>query len=83
MKSKTILLIKEPLLVSWGRDLFTFGWLLGGQYLNYKYLGNSLTITTTLCIAMFVFALGKKSDHLYTVDEAIEKLNAIRKGVTP
>ncbi len=78
IKVPVVILLKESLLVSWGRDLFTFGWLLGGLWLNHNYLGGSVVITVTLCIGLFVFAASHNKSRL-TIDQALEKLQAMKR----
>lgn len=82
-KQVKVIIIKETLLVSWMKDLVTFGWLLGGQFLNYTYLGNSWIVTLTLCISIFAFAMAKGKDLELTPEDAIEQLKKMRKDHDP
>jgi hypothetical protein len=74
-----VILIRESLLLSWGRDLVTFGWLLGGLWLNHNHLGGHWMVTLTLCIGLFAFGMSSVRSKAQTVEEAIKSLEAMRK----
>lgn len=76
---KEIIIIKESLIESICKDLFTFGWLIFCYIFNYQYLGNStvISITISICFFLFVFSRGLSKKSL-SIDEAIKKLEAMR-----
>lgn len=73
-----VIVIRESIFGSWIKDATTFGWLLLGQYANYKFTGNSWIITLMLSICLFAFVLTKAKTEELSPDEAIEKIKSMR-----
>ncbi len=59
-------------------DLFTFGVLFGGFWLNYKYMGNGVILQLVMGVCFFVCAAarGNKKVKRLNIEDAIRYLEA-------
>ena len=75
---KKIIILKEPLIESIISDLVTFGCLIGAMWANYTYCGNSKIMSGLFILSIFVKALSSPKRKALTVDEAFEKIKAMK-----
>jgi hypothetical protein len=75
-KSKEYIVVRENLLPSILMDISTFGSLLGGFYLNYRFIGNNsiLAAILTICFVIQVFSLAVRGSHFTDKDKLIKAL---------
>jgi hypothetical protein len=78
-----VILIRESLLVSLAKDAFTFGCILGALWFNVAYLGGHWIVTLTFCFCFFITSVGAVKRHTYTVDEAMQRLQALKARSAP
>lgn len=79
-----VFIIRETVIGSWARDVFSFGVLFAMYWLNYRFLGASVIINITLsfgfyCGLMSLYGRTKNKSH-YSIDEAIKELERMRNG---
>ena len=63
-------------------DLWTFGTLLGGFWLNYKYMGNGVILQLVMGFCFFISAAarGNKKVIRLSLEDAIKYLEAKRRA---
>jgi hypothetical protein len=76
---REVIIIRESVLVSWAKDVFTWGCLFAMYWLNHKYLGGAWVVDVTTSFAVLIMALSIAIKRTtYTVDDAIKKLESLR-----
>ena len=71
-----VLYVRERLFESWGKDLFTFGCLFAGWYLNHRYTGGAWAIDFTIAIMVVFGAVGRVTKR-YKPQEAVDVLREL------
>ena len=74
---KEYIVYKEGLIQSILSDVFTFGCIMGLEYFNYKYLGNTWYIGVFILISILVFVVARTDrEHQFrTLDELKKYVN--------
>jgi len=54
-----VLYVRERLFESWGKDLFTFGCLFSGWYLNHRFTGGAWAIDFTIAFMVILGGVGR------------------------
>jgi len=73
-----IIYIKEGVIISWLRDIVTYGCLFGGWYGNHKLLDGGWFIDFTIACLVILVAVARVNRKLKTIDEAIEELKELK-----
>jgi hypothetical protein len=78
-KTKELIVLKETMFESMWADTWGYGTLGILFWFNYNYIGGSYVVNTII-LGMIALKLGKmvSSYKTYTIDEAIQKLEALK-----
>jgi len=80
VKEKEYIVIREGVIHSWAKDVFTFVMLGGLFYLNAAYCGGSTVINLTIAICFILVSIGISNRKPLSLEEALEKLHAMKKA---
>jgi hypothetical protein len=72
-----VLYVHERLLESWGKDLFTFGCLFSGWYLNHRFTGGAWAIDFTIAFMVILGGACNVIVKRYKSQEAVDVLQEL------
>jgi hypothetical protein len=80
MNNKKAIIIREGFIKSFLNDLFTFGCLFSGWFLNHKFFDGSLVIDFTISFMALLSTIGLfgKKYNMQDIDLAIKELEAMK-----